>query len=74
MMVEPIYREIGFRIARARDHAGLTQQALANSVGLGRTSIVNIEAGRQRVMVHHLAAVARTLGVRLASLLPGAAE
>ena len=74
MRIEPLYREIGLRIAHARGRAGTTQQHLANAVGLTRTSVANIEAGRQRVMVHQLVAMASALGVRVCNIIPGSAE
>jgi len=37
--------ECGQRVAEARHRAGLTQQQLAEAVGVGRVSIARIEAG-----------------------------
>jgi DNA-binding XRE family transcriptional regulator len=39
--------EFGNRIAMYRVKAGYSQDELGKKVGLGRTSIVNIESGRQ---------------------------
>jgi transcriptional regulator with XRE-family HTH domain len=49
--IQPIYRQFGSKIAALRTTLGLTQDELAKRVGLKRTSIVNIEAGRQRVLL-----------------------
>jgi len=55
---------------RAQD--GLTQEALGKLVGLSRTSITNIEKGRQPVALHQLFALAEALRVQPAALLPNA--
>lgn len=53
---------IGARVAETRKLRGKTQQQLADVVGLGRTSIVNIEAGRG-LSVETLVALAAALDV-----------
>lgn len=69
----PFYEQLGERIARAREkRPGLTQAKLAKQVGLSRTSIVNIEAGRQPVYLHHLVVIADMLQVAPAALIPQA--
>ena len=56
----------GQRITALRMAQGLTQQRLADAVGLARSSIANIEGGRQdsplRVMVAIAAALGTTVG------------
>lgn len=49
--IEPCYRLLGAKIEHIRTALGWTQEELAEKVGLKRTSIVNIEAGRQRVLL-----------------------
>ena len=65
------YEAFGRLVAmhRKRIH-GLTQAKLGNAVGLSRTSITNIEKGRQHVLLHHLFALARALKVSPHALLP----
>jgi len=63
------YTEVGRRIHRAR-RGRMTQEQLANSVRLTRTSITNIERGRQKLLLHTLADIAEALRVEPASLLP----
>ena len=46
------YAEVGHRIKRARETLGITQEALASLVSLSRTSITNIEKGRQKLLLH----------------------
>lgn len=52
--VEAIYSTVGGYIKQRRTHYGITQAELAEKVGLTRVSITNIEAGRQRVLLHTL--------------------
>lgn len=65
-----IYKEFGRRLRHARKAAELTQEALADGVGLSRTSITNIEKGRQRIPLHALFLLASAVGVPPAALLP----
>lgn len=48
----------------------MTQQELATAIGLTRTSIANLEAGRQRIPLHILYAIAEALGVAPTVLMP----
>lgn len=48
----------------------MTQEKLGKIVGLSRTSITNIEQGRQHVPLHHLFSIANALKVPPAALLP----
>ena len=57
----PIYAVIGQRIRARRDWLGMTQERLAEAVGLTRTSITNIEAGRQECSVLVLYRIAQAL-------------
>jgi transcriptional regulator with XRE-family HTH domain len=49
------YKDLGEKLKRARDAVHLTQARAAEAIGLNRTSITNIEKGRQPVQVHLLA-------------------
>lgn len=66
----PIYEEVGQRIRRIRKQRKLTQGVLADRVSLSRTSITNIEKGRQRLLLHTFAEIAEALQVEPASFLP----
>lgn len=48
----------------------MTQEDLAGRVALTRTSITNIERGRQKLLVHTLAKIAEVLRVPIATLVP----
>jgi transcriptional regulator with XRE-family HTH domain len=69
---QDFYEEVGRRIrdARKRRKPPLTQEALAELVSLTRTSITNVEKGRQKFLLHTLAEIAAALQVEPASLLP----
>ncbi len=66
------YLEVGRRIRDARQQRTprLTQDALAKMVGLTRTSITNVEQGRQKCLLHTLADIAAALHVTAGSLIP----
>ncbi len=68
--VEPFYREFGDLLRHARKDKGLSQADIAPGVGLSRTSVANIERGRQRMSIHLLMEFARELGVEPCTLLP----
>lgn len=64
------YVALGRQIRQARESKRTTQDDLALKVSLTRTSIINIEKGRQQVLVHTLADIAGALGVGILDLLP----
>lgn len=65
-----VYQEIGNLVARARKKSKLSQHDLAVRIGLQRTSVTNIEKGRQKIMVHTLMDMAKHLNVEAVALLP----
>jgi len=67
---EIFYREVGRNIKARRDELGLSQEALASQISLTRTSITNIEKGRQKFLLHTFMDIASALGVPAPSLLP----
>lgn len=69
-----LYVELGRRVRDARCRRGLTQEGLGDLVSLTRTSVTNIEKGRQRLLVHTLVRIAAALKVSPASLLPDASD
>lgn len=71
-MAEPrwIRSEFGRLLHEARIARSLSQQVLATISGLSRTSIANIEAGRQGVSLEVLMNLADALQVSPADLLP----
>lgn len=49
---DQLYADLGRRFRIARDDAGMTQQQVADRIGLVRASIANIETGRQKLLLH----------------------
>jgi len=68
--VRRLCAQFGARIRAARKKASLTPQALGHLVGLSRSSIVNLELGRQRAPVHVVWNLAHALGVSVSDLVP----
>jgi DNA-binding XRE family transcriptional regulator len=73
--IDSLYEAFGklVRINRER-HPDMTQEKLGSLVGLSRTSIVNIEKGRQHIALHQLFVFAAALKVRPEALLPSPAD
>lgn len=69
-MAEPSARlvALGLRIAKLRREKGWTQQQLADVTGLSRSSVANIETGRQEISVTHLWAFTDALGSTVAEV------
>ena len=65
-----MYRAVGEAIRSTRLAQDMTQERLAKAVGFLRTSVVNIESGRQRVPLATLYDIADALGVQAVALLP----
>jgi len=63
------YAAVGKRIAKARVGRA-TQDALAKKTALTRTSIINIEKGRQQILLHTLVDIAHALHVPITELIP----
>ena len=57
----------GIAIREHRKRLGLTQAELAKALGMERTSVVNIEAGRQALSVEALVAAATAIRGTLSS-------
>lgn len=50
-MIERCYKRFGKNLRNIRLACGMSQERLGERVGLTRTSIVNIEMGRQRILL-----------------------
>lgn len=66
------YTAVGARVQAHRKAKGLVQADLANAVGLNRSSMANIEAGRQHSPLHCFVMLAQILDVPLLDLMPDA--
>ena len=67
---EAIYRFFGRRLRELRERKHVPQEELAALSGLTRSSIANIESGRQRVLLHQLLRFAEALNVEIDALVP----
>ncbi len=65
-----LYRQIGDNIKKRRQSLKLNQTSLAKSINLSRTSLVNIEQGKQHPSVFVLLEISEKLGVTLHDLIP----
>jgi transcriptional regulator with XRE-family HTH domain len=68
--VDQLYKEFGQLLRDSRLKAKLTQDEVAERVGLKRTSITNIERGRQHIPLHQLFLLATAVGTTPEKLLP----
>lgn len=70
-VIEPIYILFGARVRQLRDALDISQEELAKRVGLERTSISNIEIGRQRILLHDVEKFAKAFKIPERSLIKG---
>ena len=64
------YQQLGEKLKKARTDANKSQEALAQTLGLSRVTVVNIEKGRQKILIHNLVDAANFLEVKLSDLIP----
>lgn len=69
-----LHKLTGTRIRDHRTSQRMKQEELAQRVGLSRTSITNIESGRQRLLLDHLYELAGALGIEPGQLIPARIE
>ncbi len=69
-LVDGLYKQFGKQLRGLREEAGLTQDQVAERVKLKRTSITNIERGRQHIALHQLYLLAAAVGKTPSDLLP----
>ena len=63
------FKELGGRIAELRKAQNLTQQQLADELGVNQQVVASYEIGRRRVPVSTLPALARVLAVSIEGLI-----
>lgn len=74
---DALYERIGARLRAIRTSPSmrrLTQERLADLVGLERTSITNIESGKQKVPLHVLYEICCALQVDISEVLPSTSD
>ena len=69
--VRGLRKVVGGNISRLRRRKGMSQSVLAETTGLTRGSVCNIEVGRQRAQIETLYAIAEALDTKLDVLLRG---
>ncbi|HEX3778613.1 MAG TPA: helix-turn-helix domain-containing protein [Pseudonocardiaceae bacterium] len=67
----PYEVDLGGRIAQARQAAALTQAELADHLNLTRSSVANIEAGRQAILAERVVQIGEATGTDARWLLTG---
>lgn len=73
-MDDLLYSFVGKRIRTVREEKGMSQEELAKLLSLGRTSITNIERGKQRILLHSLYEIAAVLGTEVKELIPAGSD
>ncbi len=70
MEPDALYADFGRLVRAHRQRLKLRQDQLAELIGLSRTSVTNIEHGRQKVLLHQIFQLAEALKVSPEVLLP----
>jgi len=66
---EQFFKELGARIARARKDHGMTQQQLADELGVAQQTLAHYEVGRARLPASMLPTLARLLTLSMDELM-----
>jgi transcriptional regulator with XRE-family HTH domain len=69
-----LYEILGERIKNKREELDLNQNDLSEKINIGRTSISNIEKGRQQPPLHILYEICNALDVDIHTILPTFSE
>jgi len=70
MKDKDMYVELGGAIKERRKALKLTQEKLSIKLGISRTALTNIEAGRQHLHVHKLCDISVALDLDVQDLIP----
>jgi transcriptional regulator with XRE-family HTH domain len=69
-----IYKDIGKKIQRAREEAGLSQEELASRLGYTQAALSNYELGKRRLYLANIEQIARELNKPLSYFLEESAS
>lgn len=69
-----LYKLLGENVRKYRSQLGLTQEQLADKIELTRTSVVNIERGKQNTPLHLLLTMAEVFNITLETLIPNKSD
>jgi len=64
-----IYKNIGRKIQKARDEAGLSQEEMASQLGYTQAALSNYELGKRRLYLANIEQIARILNKPLSFFL-----
>lgn len=73
-IITAIYASVGDHLKTAREQRGITQQEVSAATGVTRSSIANLEAGRQRIPLHTFIATAQAVGIDPADVITRAVQ
>jgi transcriptional regulator with XRE-family HTH domain len=74
MNEDDLHAALGKKIKEKRQANGLTQTELADAISMSRTSLTNMELGRQRLLIDQLYKMAAALNAKPQDLLPQPSE
>ena len=66
-----IKEQLGERIKELRNKAGLSQEKFALSIGMDRTYLASVEAGKRNIAIVNIKKIADGLNVTLSELFEG---
>ena len=69
-IVNSFYKQVGEKIRFQRIKAQMDQETLSRHLNLSRTTLINIEKGRQRLSLEHAWLAANVLVISISDLLP----
>lgn len=67
---EELYVLMGKKIKKKREERKFSQKKLADYSGIARTTLINIEGGKQSVSLHTFISISKYLGCNFEELLP----
>lgn len=66
-----IQESFGKRVQQLRKETGMSQEKFALEIGMDRTYLASVEAGRRNVSLNNIQKIAQGFGLSVAALLEG---
>lgn len=66
-----ITEDLGRRIRKLRQQTGLSQERFALKIGMDRTYLASVEAGKRNIAICNIKKIADGLGITLSELFEG---
>ena len=67
-----ITEDLGRRIKELRlERTGLSQESFARKIGMDRTYLASVEAGKRNISIRNIEKIANGLGITISQLLEG---